>query len=241
MLLAAHTLVAQSSKGVITYEVKMDMHRRLPPERAEMKAMIPEYRSTRQQLFFNENESLYKTLLEDEEEEMGGGGVQVRMNLPKNELYTNQVAGTAISKREFMGKEYLIEDSVKVSPWKFGAEIKTIQGYVCKQAFYTAESKIMINGNEVVEKTDITAWYTDQIRPFLGPERFNTLPGAVLAVDVNNAERVMVATKIEFRELKKNELKVPSGGAKMSQREFDNTMKEQMQKIRANGGFMIRN
>jgi GLPGLI family protein len=241
MLLAAHTLFAQTSSGVITYEVKMNMHRRLPPERAEMKAMIPEYRSTKQQLFFNENESLYKVLIEDEEEPMGGGGMQIRMNMPKVEQYANQAEGKAIVQREFMGKTYLIEDSLKVSPWKFGTETKTIQGYVCKQAFYTSESKVNINGNEVTEKMEITAWYTDQIRPFLGPERFNSLPGAVLAVDVNNAERVMVAIAVELRGLKKNELKVPSSGTKTTQAEFDALMKEQMQKMRANGGFIIRN
>lgn len=240
VMLAAHTLFAQTS-GVITYEVKINMHRRLPPERAEMKAMIPEFRSTKEQLFFNENESLFKTLIEDEEEPMGGGGFQVRMNMPRNELYIHQAEGKTIAKREFMGKSYLIQDSVKVSPWKFGTETKTIQGYVCKQAYYTSESKVNINGNEVAEKTEITAWYTDQLRPFLGPERYSSLPGAVLAVDVNNAERVLVATKIELRELKKNELKVPTGGTATTQVEFERLVKEQMEKMRANGGMIIRN
>lgn len=240
VMLAAHTLFAQTT-GVITYEVKINMHRRLPPERAEMKAMIPEFRSTKEQLFFNETESLFKTLIEDDEEPMGGGGFQIRMNLPKNELYTNHSDGKAIAKREFMGKSYLIQDSIRVSPWKFGTETKTIQGYVCKQAYYTSESKVNVNGNEVAEKMEITAWYTDQLRPFLGPERFNSLPGAVLAVDVNNAERVLVATKIELRELKKNELKAPSGGTIATQKEFERIVKEQMDKMRANGGMVIRN
>ncbi|MDZ7650694.1 MAG: hypothetical protein U5K54_28120 [Cytophagales bacterium] len=51
-LTAAHVVFGQTS-GVITYEIKVNMHRRLPPERADMKAMIPEFRTTKEQLFFN--------------------------------------------------------------------------------------------------------------------------------------------------------------------------------------------
>ena len=202
--LAAANVVFGQITGVITYEVKVNLHRRLPPDRADMKAMLPEFRVTKDQLFFNDNESLYKPLIEDEEEEeMGGGGMRIRMKQPNTEIYLNQSTGELVSKQEFMGKDYLIEDSVKVSPWKFGTETKMIQGYECRQAFYTDEIQLNLNGNPTAEKREITAWYTDKIRPSLGPERFNTLPGAVLAVDINSEERVIVARKIELIELKR--------------------------------------
>lgn len=82
---------------------------------------------------------------------------------------------------------------------------------------------------------EITAWYTDQVRPSLGPERFNTLPGTVLALDVNNGERVIVARNVELRELKKDELKVPDASTKVTQAEFRKIQEEQMEKMRANG------
>jgi GLPGLI family protein len=230
-------VMAQTEQGVITYEVKINMHRRLPPERAEMKAMIPEFRTFKQQLFFRGNESLYKTLIEDDEEstEMhGGGGMRMMIRTPKTEVYLDQNSSRVLTKQEFMGKEYLIEDSVKVSPWKFGTETKIIQGYECKQAFYTDES-------QPNRKQEVTAWYTDKIGPFLGPERFNTLPGAVLAVDINNAERVLVALSVELRPLKKNELKVPSGGQKTTQAEFRTMMAEQMKQMGGRDGMIIRN
>jgi hypothetical protein len=62
MLTAARVVFGQTPEGVITYEVKINMHRRLPPERAEMKSMIPEFRVIKQQLFFRGTESLYKPL-----------------------------------------------------------------------------------------------------------------------------------------------------------------------------------
>lgn len=238
-LTAANVVFGQTT-GVITYEIKVNLHRRLPPERADMKGMIPEFRTTKEQLFFNESESLYKPLIEDEEEEMGGGGMRMVIRQPNNELYLDQTTGKILSKQEFMGKNYLIEDSVKVSPWKFGTEIKTIQGYECRQAYYTDSVQMNMNGNQVTEKREITAWFTDKIRPFLGPERFNTLPGAVLAVDINGGERVLVAKTIEMRELKKNELKMPASGTKTTQEEYRKMVEEQMKQM-GGRGMIIRN
>ncbi len=246
-LTAAHIVFGQTTEGVITYDVKVNLHRRLPPERAEMKSMIPEFRTTKEQVFFKTDESLSKPLIEDEDEEISGGGMTMRFRQPNNEFYLNQSSGKMISKQEFMGKDYLIEDSVKVSPWKFGTETKTIQGYLCKQAYYTDESPNRMPALRTTSaggppgKQEITAWYTDQIRPFLGPERFNTLPGSVLAVDINNGERTVVATKIELRLLKKNELKVPSSGTKTTQAEFRKMVDEQMKQMGGNGGIIIRN
>jgi GLPGLI family protein len=232
-----NVLTAQNTgEGLISYEVKINMHRRIPKEREEMKAMIPEFRTENQQLFFNANQSLYKKLEEDSEEEMSsshGGGVQIRMQAPKIEIWLDNTSQQRIVLQEFMGKEYMINDTLKVAPWKFGPETKTIAGYECKQAYYTDESR-------PDQKTEITAWYTDKIRPFLGPERHHSLPGTVLAVDINNGERVIVAKKIEFRPLKKNEMKAPSGGVKTTAAEFRKLVDEQMKKM-GGSGVVIRN
>jgi GLPGLI family protein len=250
-LAIVQVVLAQTPEGVITYEVKVNLHRRLPPERAEMKSMIPEFRTTKEQLFFNAEESMYKPLIEDEEEQeftSGGGGMRMVMRQPNTELYVKPGEQKIISKQEFMGKDYLIEDTLKLSPWKFGEETKVIQGYTCKQAYFTRtteERSMRITGsgpatpeNRMVTQ-EITAWYTDQIRQFLGPERYNTLPGAVLAIDINNGERVIVAQKIELRPLKKNELKIPDKGQKTTQAEYQKMVQEQMQRMNSGGGGVI--
>ena len=263
-LLAIQTVLAQDT-GIITYEVKQNMHRNIPKEREEMKAMIPEFRTSKQQLFFSAKESLYKPLIEDEEEDMvatnhggGGGGITMRFQMPSEELYYSHDESKAITNREFNGKQYIINDSLVMQPWKFGTETKVILGYTCKQAFYTTTEEVramrMIMGGpgansnsaptpETQKVTrEITAWYTDQIRPSLGPDKYYTLPGAVLAVDVNNGERVVVATKVDLRALKKNELKMPTKGEVVTQKQFRKMMEEQMQRMRqGGGGMMIRN
>jgi GLPGLI family protein len=190
------------TEGVINYEVKINSHRNIPKEREAMKSMIPEFRINKDQLVFNATESLYKPVEEEEEdEEVDNGTMRMRFQRPKNETYVNQADSRRVRLQEFMDKKYLIEDSLTLMAWKFGPETKEIKGYVCKQATFFNEER----------KQTIVAWYTDKLRPFLGPESFNTLPGAVLQVDINDGERVVTATNIELRSLKKNELTAPSG------------------------------
>ncbi len=231
--LAAAQIVFAQTEGVITYETKVNLHRTLPPGQEDRKAIIPEFRTTKQQLFYNGNESLYKPLIEDEDEAGSDGGPRIVLRVPNNEVYINQSTGELVSKNEFFGKDYLITDTLKVSPWKLGPETREIQGYECKQAFYTDERG--------PRKLDVTAWYTDQLRTTLGPERFGTLPGTVLAVDINNGERVVVARKIELRRLKKNEMKIPSSGQRVTNAEYRKMVDEQMKKMGGSGGMVIRN
>jgi len=238
-LAAAQVVFAQGTDGVIIYEMKVNLHRRLPPGQEDRKAMIPEFRTTKQQLFFNATESLYKPIIEDDEEDMvaspsGGGGMRIRMQQPNDETYIHPGNTSIISKREFMGKEYLIEDTLKISPWKLGTETKEIQGYPCKMAWFVDE-------RQPDRKQEVTAWYTDQLRPMLGPELFGSLPGTVLAIDINNGERVIVARKIEFRELKKNEMKVPAAGQKVTPAEFRKIVDETMKQMGGPGRMIIRN
>ena len=227
----AHLVQGQSSEGVITYETKINMHRTLPKDREEMKNMIPEFRVSQQQLFFNSEESLYKPVEEDEDEplEQRDRGMQMRIQQPFVELYFSRATSRRIALQEFMGKEYLIEDSLSLPPWKFGTETKKLMGYDCRQAMYYNEER----------KQQVVAWYTPQLRPFLGPERFNTLPGAVLEVDLNEGERVITAKSLQARPLKKNEIKVPYHGTKITQADFRKMVEEHAARMRANGADII--
>jgi GLPGLI family protein len=240
LLITAASASAQTPEGVITYELKINLHRNLPKDREDMKAMIPEFNTNNFTLAFNATESLYK-ILEDEEEDVAnftqqGGGRMMMRRMMQGETYLNSAEPVTVTKQEFMGKEYLIEDSLKLVPWKFGTETRTIAGYTCRMAYYTDETR-------PDRKQEITAWFTDKLRPFLGPERFNTLPGAVLAVDINGGDRVFVAKNIDLRTLKKNELKKPASGTKISGREFRKMMETQMREMRRQGGgnVIIRN
>lgn len=221
---------AQVPQGVIKYELKVNLHRTLPPERAEMKSMIPEFRITKYDLFFNGQESLYKVVIEDEEPmEASSGGVQIRLQQSHVEIYYDAGNQRRLIAEEFMGKDYLIEDSIAVMPWKFSAEVRQVLDYDCQKASYFDEAR----------NQKIVAWYTTKLRPALGPESFNGLPGAVMMIDINDGERVVVARSVDVRNLKKNEIRVPDKGIRVTRSAFQKMREEQVQRMRANGANII--
>ena len=221
---------AQVAEGVINYDVKVNLHRSLPPERAEMKNMIPEFRTTKHQLFFNDRQSLYKAVIEDEDPmEASSGGVQIRMQQPHVEIYFDQSSQQRLIEEEFMGKDYLIDDSIAVTPWKFSSEVKKIMDYECQSASYFDEGR----------RQQVVAWYTTKLRSSLGPETFNGLPGAVLMIDINDGERVITARSMEVRRLRKNEMHVPVKGIRITRHAFQKLREEQVQRMRANGANVI--
>jgi GLPGLI family protein len=229
-LLAAYSLSAQS-EGKITYQVKINMHRRLPPDKQEMKEMVPEFNIVHDRLVFKQGESFYSPVEEEpDEEEISGGGMRIQFRRPEVEYYFNNAQFLKIAYREFYGKYYLIKDSIRISPWKMLEETKSVGGYLCRSATYT----------DTVRNQKIVAWYTDKIKSFLGPEAFNTLPGTVLQVDINNGERVISVEKIEFVPPKKAELKIPSGGIQVSEAEFAKIVEETQKKMGQQGGIIIR-
>jgi GLPGLI family protein len=217
----------QPSQGVITYEVRMDVHRSLPADRQELKAMIPQFRIENYQLFFTPAASLYKAKEEETPPTVGGGGgMRMMMRMPKSETFIDRESRERTVFQDMLGRNFLIVDTMGIEPWKFGNEQMEIAGYMCLMAWFT----------DTVAKQEVTAWFAPQLPPFMGPDKYVTLPGTVLAVDINNGERVWVARQIEAREVKPAEVRKPSRGDKMTREEFNKFVEEQMQRMNPGGG-----
>ncbi len=221
---------AQIQEGAIRYEMRMDLHRNIPPEREDMKRMIPQYRTEQFELLFNNTGSLYKPLETDDDLVMSRGGARMTIRMPRTETYINKENRERAVMMDFMGRTYLITDTLKIDPWKIGNEQMEIAGYMCMMAYYT----------DTILNQEITAWFTPHIQPFAGPDRFVTLPGTVLALDINNGERVWVARKIEAREIKRGEIRKPTRGEKISREEFNKMIEEQMRQMNPGGGGNMR-
>ncbi len=86
--------------------------------------------------------------------EQSGGGIQMRIQQPFVEIYFNRSNSLRVTQQEFLGKEYLIKDSLALPPWKFGTETKKIMGYDCRQAMHYNEAR----------KQQVVAWYTPQLK-----------------------------------------------------------------------------
>lgn len=231
LLLSVTALFAQVEQGVITYEVRMDMHRNLPEDRQELKNMIPQFRTDTFKLYFTPAASLYKIQEEVAPQSMGGrgGGMRMMMRMPRAVTHINRVSRERTFALDFLGTNYLVTDTLGIEPWKFGNEQVEIAGYMCMMAWYT----------DTVSNQEVTAWFTPLVTPFLGPDKYNTLPGTVLAVDINNGERVWVARKIEARAVTAEELQKPTRGEKMTRAQFEKFVSEQQQRMNP-GGRQIR-
>jgi GLPGLI family protein len=237
-LVISQLAMAQVQEGIIDYEFKVNMHKGLGKDQEHMKSMIPEFRTSKNRLYFTPTESFYTNIDEDPEDvnaNMGGANVQMRFTRPQMDLYRNFEASTFVTLTDFAGKKFRIEDSLKTNPWKFVDETKKVAGYDCKKAtFYNEEAK-----------QEVVAWYTEALVSPAGPQGFWGLPGLILQVDLNEGATMITASKIELKKLT-NEIKVPNGGKKVNNKEFkkirDDYMKEMgIQPGSAGPRIMIRN
>jgi GLPGLI family protein len=229
--IAFFCLNAQNTEGVIQYEETMNLHKMLPDSMLkQMRGMIPETRSSQMELYFKDDVSLYKPVEDDEPQQGGGGGgMPFRMGGAMGETYKNLATEKLVEQKEMFGKKFLIEDTLKVQRWKLSTDAMTILGYKCMKA--TMTDSVRMRGDSMT-KRNITAWFTEDVPLSMGPGLYGSLPGLVLAVDVNNGQMTSVAKKVEFKKVKDEDIAAPSKGEKLTRKEFDEKVKEMMKKQR---------
>ena len=262
------SLSAQMKEGKIVYTQKINMWRMITDP--EMRARIPEFRTSQFELLFNDQASLYRTVPEDEAPDPfannGGdrGGQRFMMRMTETSTYTNLVSQTQYESRAMFEKTFLIIDSLKPLKWKISEETKTIAKHLCKKATTSIVAQSIRmggggfrmgrnNGNNAdtakkenaaitPKETEVAVWYTEEIAASVGPDNYTGLPGAILEVDMDNGANVTTATEVTSKYAKK-ELVQPTKGDKMNKAQFQDAMKkiiEDMQKGGGMGGMRIR-
>ncbi len=255
LLLFSSSLFAQLHEGVITYERKINMHRRIQDE--QVKAMVPEFRTSKHQLLFRDSVSVYKIIPEDEMPEAGneGGGnrMVIRMGGPgdNGELYKNFAEGKSIQSTDLGAKTYIIEDSIRPRSWKLTGETKSILGYTCRKAVST-ETMMMGGGARVVvmngnspqsdttnrpkpQQVQVEAWYAEGITAPVGPESYGMLPGVIMELNIDNGSIIFSAVDVK-KEVSKKDIKEPKKGKKVTREEF----RSMQQELMGNGQRMMR-
>lgn len=263
---------AQDFQGMAVYESKTstaDVKARLeqnskeitPEMRAMAESMMKKMFEKTFILNFNQTASIYK---EEEKLEapgqnqfggrmiasvLGGGGTFYKNIKDKN--YTVD--------KEFMGKEFLVKDSLPKLNWKMDGETKQIGGYNCfkatavrpvsksdfrnfkpkdekqKEATSKAEkdkATNLMDAFEMPENITITAWYTPDIPVSQGPENYWGLPGLIL--EVNDGKTIILCSKIVLnpKEKEKTAIKAPTNGKEISQAAYDETVLKKMEELR---------
>jgi len=264
-------LHAQDFQGMAVYESKTstsDIKSRFEGNKditPEMRKMIEErMKSMFEKTFilnFDKTTSIYK-----EEEKLDapgqqsqfGGGVKMISSMMGGggTFYKDVKAKNYTVDKEFMGKEFLVKDSLPDLKWKMEGESKQIGGYNCFKATAVrpvsksdlrniklksdkkdpakteAKEKTtnIMDELEMPEKITITAWYAPEIPVNQGPENYWGLPGLIL--EVNDGKTTILCSKIVLNPKEKATIKPPTNGKAISQKEYDETVVKKMEELR---------
>jgi GLPGLI family protein len=255
------TAKAQMKEGKISYERKINMHRNLPDP--QMKSMIPEFRTDKFELIFNESVSLFRSVVDEEAPDPfanagggGGGGMRFNFRMPSANTYTDLAKQMQYEGREFFEKEFLIVDSLKQYKWKLSEETKMIAKQLCKKAttMITAPQVMRMrvsmgrggenntdttaNTPRAPKETELVVWYAENIPVSFGPDSYSGLPGVIMEIDQDNGANVTTAVEVSAKYPKK-ELVAPTKGEKMNRVQFQENMQKLMQEMQRGGGIRM--
>jgi GLPGLI family protein len=255
LFLIVTSISAQDFQGQAVYQTKstLDMDfagSGIPADRIEMiKERMKSQLEKTYILSFNKTASIYKEEEKLDQSAGGRGGMRFMMigRGASGNYYKNTQTKTSSKESEFSGKNFLIKDDLVSYEWKMEQETKMIGQNLCFKATTVIEMPERStnfrfgrgNNNEEDEKENeepkteqviVTAWYTLDIPVSQGPGDYWGLPGLILEVGYGNTN--ILCTKIVMNPKDKIEIKEPEKGKKVSQKEYDEIIKEKMKEMR---------
>ena len=269
MLVGTQIQAQKDFQGMAVYESKtqapkfegMRGNRDITPEM--QKSMEERMKKMLEKTFilnFDKSASIYK-----EEEKLEAPGQQGGFRVMFGSLtggggtfYKDVKAKSYTVDKEFMGKEFLVVDSLPKLNWKMEQETKQIGGYNCykatavKQASKTdfrnfrpknndekkdeakktsGDTKTNFTDNfEIPKEIVVTAWYTPEIPVNQGPENYWGLPGLIL--EINDGTTTILCSKVVLNPKDRAEIKPSKKGKVISQKEYDETVIKKMEEFR---------
>ena len=209
-------------------------------------------------LNFDKSASIYKEEEKLETPGQGGGGMRMMMSMTGGggTYYKNVKDKSYTVDKEFMGKEFLVKDSLPNLQWKMEGETRVIGGYNCFKATAVrpasktdfrnfrakkedpattkpadaAKKTSILDELDMPKETVITAWYTPEIPVSQGPENYWGLPGLIL--EVNDGKTVILCSKVVLNPKVKTEIKAATKGKVTTQKEFDEIVLKKMEEFR---------
>lgn len=169
------------------------------------------------------NESTFQMLPSDKKQEISFMGQTMDLSSmteeqSKNVTYKNYQTKQIISKTLFLGKEFLVTDTITIERFNvIEGEKKEIIGFECKKAISTDGRKIV--------------WFTEHIPITDGPINTN-LPGLILEAHLD--QYIYIATSIDDNI--KQPILVPTGGKKMTNAEFKKMVQEKTEMMKRGVG-----
>jgi GLPGLI family protein len=225
-------------------------------------------------LNFDKSASIYKEEEKLEAPGQGGGGFRMMSSMMGGggTYYKNIKEKIYKVDKEFMSKEFLVKDSLNTYKWQMTGETRVIGGYNCfkatavipasktdfrnfrpkkeeekkddkaKEEAKEGTKTSFMDQIELPKEITITAWYTPEIPVSQGPEGYWGLPGLIL--EVNDGKTTILCSKVVLNPKEKAEIKAPTNGKEVSQKEYDEIVMKKMEEMsemnNGRGGFQMR-
>ena len=259
---------AQEFQGMAVYETKTstaDFKKRMEGNKNMTPDMLKRIEEDMKSMFektfilnFDKSASIYK---EQEKLDSPGqaGGMRMMMSSMTGgggTFYKNVKEKSYAVDKDFMGKEFLVKDSLPNLKWKMEGETRVIGGYNCFKATAIvpvnqtdfrnfapkkeddkaakpadeAKKTNLLDNLEMPKEATITAWYTPEIPVNQGPENYWGLPGLIL--EVNDGKTIILCSKVVMNPKEKAVIKPSNKGKVISQKEFDETVIKKMEEFR---------
>ena len=261
-------LRAQEFQGMAVYESKTstsDFKSRMEGNREMTPDMQKRIEERMKKMFektfilnFDKSASIYKEEERLDAPGQGSGGMRMMSSMTGGggTYYKNVKKKSYTVDKEFMGKEFLVKDSLPNLKWKMEGETRMIGGYNCFKATAvrpasktdfrnlrprredaaatkpadTDKKTSLLDALDMPKETVITAWYTPEIPVNQGPRNYWGLPGLIL--EVNDGKTVILCSKVVLNPKVKTEIKAPTKGKVTTQKEFDETVVKKMEEFR---------
>lgn len=221
-------LLGQNTSGYVTFDEKINLHKRIKTDNPEIKAMLPEFKTDKKVLYFSPDACLYKNVSKEDgdlsiKKSEGDHEVKMVFRAPENILFRDLKEGKTIEKKEFMTRDFLINGELPKKTWKITGKQENIAGFLCMEAVLDDTVKTV-------------AWFTPQIPVSAGPAIYGDLPGLILKVSQKDDEVVFEATKVEFQEIDAEKFAAPTEGKKVSREKFEKIVEEKMKEMQETQG-----
>lgn len=264
--------VYESKTSTADFQSRMQGNREVTPE---MQKMIQERMKKMFEktfiLNFDKSASIYKEEEKLDTPGQGQGGMRMMSSFMGGggTHYKNVKEKIYKVDKEFMGKEFLVKDSLTNYNWQMTGETRVIGGYNCFKATAVipasktdfrnfrpkrnddkkeekpkeeAKKTSLLDEIDLPKEITITAWYTPEIPVNQGPEGYWGLPGLIL--EVNDGKTTILCSKVVLNPKDKVQIKAPTTGKEVSQKEYDETVIKKMEEMSemngGRGGFQMR-
>lgn len=267
-------LHAQEFQGMAVYESKtstsdfksrMEGNKNMTPD---MQKMIEErMKKIFEKTFvlnFNKSASIYKEEEKLEASNQAGGGMRIMSSMTGGggTYYKNVKEKAYTIDKEFMGKEFLIKDSLPNLQWKMEAETRVIGGYTCykataiKAASATDFRNFRPKRDEAkkdADKKESDAPAAEKKTNFLDaiemPKEITVtawytpeIPVSQgpegywglpgLILEVNDGKTIILCSKVVLNPKEKTDIKASTKGKVISQKEYDEAVVKKMEEWR---------